>query len=348
MNRYTYGNLLPELARIAGVSGMNVSDARVMSYANLATQELMNEWDWPQLICRMHFKTSTGRINVPSEFDRIISLNVNGVPQAMQSPWFEFVGYGPGYPNTLGAPTTQFDQNQLGQLLEGVLDKEQVATFVDIPSDSSAYYPTVYCSANEKVNGVRTLIILQGYDQNGQWIRSIDVNNPGVYIDGIQLALNGDSAPFASTTTQAFSVVTAVMKPVTNGYVTLYVSGTQLNVFIASYAPYDQCPYYRRYQIPNLTNGTTYCILARLRKRYAPIVAANDFLLIPNLAALSTMMQAVYYREASNFQLYEQYKAAAVDILKKEMTAYIGKAAQKPLITVNEGLGVRNSGLYVI
>ena len=348
MNRYTYGDLKPELARIAGVSGMDVSDSRVMSYANLATQELMNEWDWPQLIVRMQFKTTSCKINVPSEFDRILSLMINGVPQPMQSPWFEFVGYGPGWPNILGAPATTSLDGQLLRELEGVLDREQVATFEDIPSDGTLYNPVVYCDANEMVNGVRPLMIIQGYDSNGQWVRSTDVTTPGQMIDGIQVALNGDTAPYAANVSQTFSVITAILKPVTRGYVYLYVTNGTNNVFLCSYAPYDTRPFYRRYFIPNLTKGTTYCIICRLRKRYTPIYTVNDFLLIPNLAALSTMIQAVYYREATNFQLYEQYKAAAVDILKKEMTAYIGKQAQKPLITVNEGMGVRRDGNYIL
>lgn len=343
MIRATYADLRPEIARIAGVSGMDVSDARVLAYTNLATQELINEGDWPQLIVRMRFKTSNCKINVPSEFDRIISLSVNGVPMPLQSPWFEFVGYGPGY--LQATPSTQLDSGQL-ERLEGVLDKEQVATFQDIPSDGSFYYPTIYATAPESVAGVRPVMTIQGYDENGQWIRSVVAN--GEWIDGIQLAINGDSVPYGATSTQAFSVITAILKPVTNGWVNLYVSGTQQNVFIGSYAPYDTRPYYRRYSIPNLTNGTTYCILARLRKRYAPIVSENDFLLIPNLPALSTMVQAVYYREAGNVQNYATYKQMAVDLLSKEMTAYIGKQRQKPLITVSEGLGVRVGGLYVL
>ena len=345
MRRVTYGNLQSELARIAGASGMNVSDPRVMSYANLATEELVAEWDWPQLCVWMKFKTTSNHINVPSEFDRILSIMVNGVPMPLQSPYFEFVGYGPQWPTVLGSPTNYLDAGLL-ERLEGVLDREQVATFQDIPSDGSAYLPTVYASVNEMVNGVRPLMVLQGYDQNGQWIRS--QNSAGVWIDGIELAINGDTAPYAVSSSQPFSVVTAVQKPITNGYLSLYVSGTQPNYFLGTYAPYDQNPFYRRYDIPNLTNGQSYNVVCRLRKRFAPIQSIYVFLLIPNLPALSSMVQAVYYREAGNPTQYATYKAIAVDILKKEMTAYIGKQRQKPLVTMNEGAGVRRGGLQIL
>ena len=342
MIRATYADLKSELARVAGATGMSISDPRVLNYTNLATLELMNEWDWPQLVVRMHFKTSNCTINVPSEFDRILSLNINGVPQPLQSPWFEFVGYGPGYPSVLGSPITDLDTGLLGQL-EGVLDKEDAATFNDIPSDGTNYTPTIIAGDSSDAGSV---VILQGYDQTGQWVRSNDPVNG--WQDGVSLTLVGSGTAQASSS-QVFSAITAALKPVTNSYLSLYVSSTkQQNYFLCQYAPYDTRPYYRRYKIPNLTNGTTYCILARLRVRYRPIVNTGDFLLIPNLAALATMIQAVFYREAQNLQMYAAYKQIAVDILKKEMTAYIGKQRQKPLITCGEGFGVRQDGLLIV
>lgn len=342
MIRARYADLKPELARIAGATGMNVTDTRVLSYTNLATQELIDEWDWPQLVVRMQFKTTNCRINVPSEFDRILALCVNNVPMVMQSPWYEFVGYGPQFP---GTPPTAFDNNLLGEL-QGVLDMQERATFQDIPADGSLYYPTVYATMDERVQGIRPTIILQGYDNNGQWIRSL--NAAGTQIDGVELAINGDASPYGVTSPVPFSEITGAIKPITKGYLSVYMTGgTQPNFFVVTYAPYETQPFYRRYEIPGLASGTTYCMKARLRKRFVPIVNDNDMLMIPNLPALSTMVQAVYYRESGNLQNYASFKLIAVDILKKEMTSYIGKQRQKPLITMPEGSGVRPGGIYI-
>ena len=344
MIRATYGDLLPSLARIAGASGMNLSDPRVLYYTNLAIQELMDEEDWPSLVCRMRFKVTSCNINVPSEFDRILMLNINGVPQPMQSPWFEFVGEGPGYLNSAfptDVVTNQVDQGLLGRL-EGVLDREEAATFEDIPSDGTTYYPAIYAG---DISDSGVIVILQGYDTNGNWIRSNDPING--WQDGVSLTLNGLPNPYAIST-QAFSAITGIQKPVTNSYVSLYCSNGSSNVFLCQYAPYDTKPYYRRYKIPNLSKGQTYCIEARLRRRYAPIVKNNDYLLITNLPALTTMVQAVFYREAENLQSYAAYKQLAIEIMKKEMTSYIGKQRQKPLITMNEGMGVRRDGILIL
>lgn len=345
MRRLIYSDLKGQLARVAGASGMNVGDARVLVFANMATEELVNEEDWPQLCVWMKFKTTGCHINIPSEFDRLLGLMVNGVPLPLQSPYFEFVGYGPQWPNIAGSTTSWIDQGVLGAM-QGVLDREQVATFQDIPSDGTAYYPTIYCNANELVNGIRPVMTLLGYDNNGRWIRS--QNTSGQWIDGVQFALNGDTAPYGVTLTQAFSVITGAIKPVTNGYVSIYVSGKQLNFFLASYAPYDTNPFFRRYDIPNLSSGQQYSIACRLRKKFLPIVNDWDYLLIPNLAAMATMIQAIYQREALNFEGYNNFKMAAVDILKKEMKQFVGAARQKPLLTSMEGFGVRRDGVYIL
>ena len=89
-------------------------------------------------------------------------------------------------------------------------------------------------------------------------------------------------------------------------------------------------------------------MIARCRRRYTPIVNVNDWLLINNLPALTTMLQAVYYREAKDVQNYAAYKAAAIDLLRKELTAYVGQQRTKPAITFGEGTGVRRDGMYII
>lgn len=348
MIRLTVADALPALARVAGATGMNPSNPQVLSYLNLAVQELMDEGDWPSLIARMKFKITGGRMIIPSEFDRVLYLNVNGTPVQMHSPYFEYVGEGPDLiTSSNGAPPIDQTSIDLLQYLVGALDKEVVATFEDIPSDGTIYYPVVYGTVDERVNGVRPNILLQGYDQNGVWVRSRD--NTGAWIDGINIPINGDTAPYAFQSPQAFSVITGAQKPVTNGYVSVYASnGTMPQTFLVTYAPYDTRPYYRHYFLPGLSTSQTYCINARLRRRYTAAVSNNDFLLITNIPALTAMMQAIYYREAKDPQSYAIYKQMAVDILKREAKSYIGQQRQKPLITMGEGMGVRRDGMLIL
>jgi hypothetical protein len=349
MIRARFSDFQPQLARVAGTTGMSTSDSRVMDYVNLAIFELMNEGDWPSLIARLQFKVSQDRIVLPAEFDRILYLTVNHAPIPMQSPWFEFIGEGPDMVNSLygSEPTTSNDA--LLRRFIGVLDREQIYTFEDIPQDGNLYYPVIYGTANELVDGQRPLMVLQGYDNNGQWIRTQNAQQQ--WIDGQELLINGDTPPFAFQGQIPMSQVTGITKPVTNGNVLLYVNcpATGANIYIGNYTPYDTTPYYRSYKIPGLgCNGRTFHVNCRARRRYVPIQTVNDWLLITNLPALMAMLQAVYYREAKDAQNYMAYKAMATDILRKEMTAYLGQQRTKPAITFGEGTGVRPASMYIL
>jgi hypothetical protein len=320
-----------------------------MNYANLATQELMNVFDWPSLIVAVQFKITKGKLIVPSEFDRFVSLAINGYPIQMQSPWFEYVGEGPDLmTSNWGVPpisdTTSVD---LFQFLLGALDRDVLATFEDIPNDGTTYVPVIYGTQDERVNGVEPTITIQGYDDNNMWVRSGGQ-------DGITLPINGDTGPFRSEASQNFSRITAILKPATNGYVSLYAyNGTDPETFLCTYAPYDTRPFYRHYWIPGLQSASavpqqTYWVKARARKRYVPIMSVNDLLIISNVPALQSMMQAIYYRESKDLQNYAAYKGVAVALMQDEAKSYIGKQRQKPVLTFSEGTGVRMDGMYIL
>lgn len=352
MIRARYSDFQAQLARISGTTGMSPNDPRVMDYTNLAIFELMNELDAASLIARLQFKLTQSRIVLPAEFDRMLYCTVNHTPQPMQSPWFEFVGDGPDLADSVyGVGAQDTTGSTLLKRFIGVLDREQIYTFEDIPVSGGPWYPVIYGTVNELTPGnpARPIFTLQGYDNNGQWIRT--QNAAGQWIDGMELPINGDAPPFATQGVIPMSQVTGIMKPVTNGNVLLYVTNpaTGTNVYIGNYTPYDRTPFYRSYKIPGLDNNTPqpYCIIARCRRRYYPIVNPNDWLLICNLPALATMLQAVYYREAKDFQNYKLYKTEAIDILKKELTAYLGQQRTKPAITFGEGTGVRLDGMYI-
>jgi len=266
------------------------------------------------------------------------------VPQQMQSPWYEFIGYGL---ELLGATSTPNSFNW--PRFEGVLDKDEVATFEEIPKCNGPWYPRIYGQTDERVNGVRPTIILQGYDQNNNRVTSSD--GAGGFIDGVAVAINGDTAPFWVDCPQAFSYITAIIKPVTKKNVLLYVTNGSDLVYIGQYAFGDTTPAYRQYSIPalNLNDGCNdVCVLARCRRRYVPITTDNDFLLISNLPALLSMVQATYYREAGDADSFAKYKLVAIDALRKEAKAYIGIQQQKPIMTISEGAGMRADGIYIL
>ncbi len=347
MLRRNYGSIKADLARVCGSTGMNVADPRLMSYTNRAIEELISEGDWPTIIDRLKFSITNCTFVLPSDYDRMLYCTVNDIPQQMQSPWYEFVGYGLELLNTVSTPN---ENSFLDSRLSGVLDKDAVATFRDIPSDGVTRYPRVYGRVDERVAGVRPNIIIQGYDVDGNWITSDD--GAGGRRDGVAVEINGDTAPYWIQSTQSFSYVTAISKPITKGNVLLYAATNDgaTQDYVGQYAPYDETPFYRQYSIPSLRTNSTQprCVLARCRRRFVKITRDADWLLISNLPALENMLQAVYYGQSGDPDNYVKYKLLAIDLLKKESKAYIGLQMQKPLFTVSEAPNVRADGIYIL
>lgn len=363
MIRRQYKDVAPELARVAGAAGQSMSSDQIKNYVNLATEELMNEYDFPSVIDRLRFKVTTGKIVLPSDYERIMLMTLDRAPMQMQSPWYEFVACGLDLAQEFNQNPNNVSDFKWWHENMGVLDRDDCATFTDIPEKALQPKLRVYGTVNELVCGERPNIRIFGYDANGQWIRSATGNSfvcatgnaatgngvePDNYLDGIDVPINGDTDPFFIDVDQTISEVTAISKPITRGKVHVYaIPIIGAGICVGTYAPRDTLPVYRRYFMPGLNRGQTYHVVARCRRRYVPIVEDTDFLILTNLPALKAMIMAVYYMEATQADNYAKYKAIAVDLLKKEAKAYIGLQRQKPLITVAEG-PLRRDGTYIL
>jgi hypothetical protein len=343
MIRRTYGDCKAELARVAGASGMGVADSRLKTLFNLATEELMNEGDWPSLTDRLMFWAYDQIIVLPADYERILVCTVNTVPQQMHSSWFEYVGFGPSTLFGSDLLNSSFDPDTQ---MAGILDHSERCTFASIPGDQ-VYYAQVVGSVDERTAGVRPRAIIRGYDTAGNWVRSL--SSGGSYIDGIELEINGDTMPLESTSSQDFSVVTGFIKPATKGYV--YLNAVNLGLTatesIGTYAPKETNPSYRSYKLAGPTSTDPVQVRALVRRRYVPVDSDNDFVLITNLPALESMMMAINSREAKQWDNFTALKGNAIDLLKKEASTYRGPVRKKPLITFTEGTGVRSDAMYV-
>jgi hypothetical protein len=167
---------------------------------------------------------------------------------------------------------------------------------------------------------------------------------------------------FETYGTALFESVTSVVKPVTKGYIELWATnGTPADdTLLATYGPDETFPSYHEYFLPTLKEclvGVSACwssccgdseqendqqnlrVLVRGRKRFIPVLADNDTLIISNLPALMAMMQAVVKREQADPQGYAIYKAQAIDIMNKEAKSYRGNIKTPP-ITVASGSAI--------
>ncbi len=351
MIRATYGNLKAELARVAGTSGMSVTDPRLLVLTNMAVQELMNEGAWPGVVDRWKIRAVNGKIVLPPELDMLLEFTVDGIPQTIMSPWAEFVNYGPAMAEDILPRNGSLVRTWWGMQGGNLYDRGELPVYTPIPvSDGSCGCPDTpvgpwvirqYATVDETADIFSTV---QG-TFNGQIVRTQISDGSGgtEWINGERIPISNGSSFFEST--QQFDVISAYTKPETNGYVRITAWNGTDEIELSNYAPWETTPSYHHYFSPRLNllrNDSDPClrvVLARARRRFVPVEEDTDVMLISNVLALKCMLIAQWKREAGNLDEYAAQKLTAVDIMRKESVAYTGKV-KIPALTFQRGFAI--------
>jgi hypothetical protein len=348
MIQLTYGEAKQAIANVCGVSGMSVTDPRVMYRTNAALQELADKGEWPNVVDRWHIVATDGNIVLPTFLDRLMQINVKGCPQTIASPWWQFVAYGPGTPDD--NPLPEFSKYWVDERMISDLGEYPVQT--NLPETGGPWWLRIYTTVEEAPiitdgTSVPLTCTIQGLDGNGQIIRT---HPNGSWINGEQVALSGlegfvtdnagniiqdnDGNPLQSfsQTVNQFSAITAFTKPATYGSVRLTSWDGTTETTLANYLFSDTTPSYHHYfsrwlqQIILEDGSTNKIVRARCRKRFVPVAEDTDVLMISNLNALKEMVIAQWKRDSDNIQSYMAHAQTAVQIMKDEALAYRGQS----------------------
>jgi len=297
---------------------------KVVAFINEAQQRLLQRpekfWGtYARYRCNVYDKCLTW----PRHFATLELAAVNNTPVVVRNLWFEFLESGWGIRDC--------DSCDLQ-----MLDKGNAAAFEDICGSNKKI--KVYCDVTETAG---SRILLQGYDQSGNWIRTMDAGN---WVDGEYVLLN---AVTPQMTVNVFSAFTGAIKPLTNGTVRLYEYDTTLATQrpIAIYEWDEEVPNYRRSFIPGLTfNATTgYATVEVIAKLdHIPVRNDNDYLIIGNIPALKEMCLAIKHYEENAVQLGQLAEGRAVQLMKNEARHYEGAGKVVPLRMEGSTWGVGN------
>lgn len=341
MIQLTYGQAKAEIARVCGVSGMAVTDPRVLVRTNAAIQELANEGEFPSVVDRWHIVANDGHLVLPSFLDRLMQINIKGVPQVISSPWYQFCAYGPGTPSD--NPQGEFNRWWVDERM--IVDWGEFPTQVRLPETGGPWNLRVYTAVNEDIltDGTSTPpeCVLQGTDGEGQVIRMS--NGTSDYTNGEAVSMDF-AQPFTQTT-QQFSTLATFTKPVTRGPIKLTAWDGTTETVLSNYLFSDTTPSYHHYFSDWLRTLTHYdttpakVVRARCRKRFVPVAGDTDVLIISNLPALKEMVIAQWKRDADSLQSYMAHKQTAISLMNKEAEAYRGKS-KIPGLTFQRGFAI--------
>lgn len=318
-DRFTLGDIRNDIAEMLAVCR---TDDRVATYVNEAQSRLMIRGKWVGAYNRFRVCLNNGCITWPREIETIEAFSACDWPAPVRNEWYEFNEHGWGL---------QSDDSCPGSML---IDRGEACAYDDITISATDRKIKVYSDIQEATS----YITLQGYDQNGQWIRTFV---SGAWIDGENVNL-ASAYPNGVLTTNFFRALVAVLKPVTLGNIRLYEYNTSLAAnakSLAVYEPDETRPIYRRSLVPGLSDSTccvssdsadcdsarSVVVMAKLR--HIPVSDDNDWLMLRSPAAIRLGVMAILKEKKDLLPEAETYWGKAIAELERGLQSYQGDGA---------------------
>lgn len=323
-------------SRIPNVLNLAPTSPAFLAFLNQAQERLLHAGKYWGTYGEYRVCVTEGCITWPRQFAAIEAVALCGQPIVARNQWFQYLNSGAGLrePSTCtSSDSTPWHPCSCGQ---GLFDRGTACTFADIRGINKKI--RVYADVAEAAGAK---ILLQGYDQNSQWIRS-EVS--GEWIDGEYVTLS--TTP--QLTTKFFSSLVSVQKPITNGPIRLYEYNTDTTTqrAIAYYEPDETRPSYRRSFISGLQvpccgssdcETTTVNVMAKLA--FIPARVDTDWLIIGNLNALQYMCQSLFKLEANVFDEAQAWEAKAIQEMDRELRHMVGSGIVQPLKMTPRNIG---------
>lgn len=331
--RFTYGDL--QASRIPALMGVGPTDTRLLAWTNEAIQRLLISGKWWGTVARFNICATSGCITLPKQIATIEAVNLNGAPTPVRDFWYEFIANGLGTRQSQapsGAATGTGCNCWPGCCgMNEAIYRGQYPVFTDISGTTSK--ANFICDLAADV-GNQVLVL--GYDQNGNWIRTLQ---NGVYADGEVLTLAQTPGVISQN---FFQIITGIQfVSAMNGQSWLYGYDTSKSpavLTLLGHYQYDETkPSYARYYFPSIlssqSSSSSGCTQTKVeivgKLDFVPVKNATDYLLIGNLPALKEMMSAIKKAEneatsvAAN-QIIASGMATAMAILDQELDHQLG------------------------
>jgi len=230
------------------------------------------------------FNITDGCFAWPRGVVDIRQAKVCGTPMVLRNEWYSYV-------QPVGQP---HESRVTGTFLVMQSDgSTPVSRNIGVTGNTIRIYPGDSSDVGKR-------ILIQGYDFNGNWVRTNDTVT-GVWVDGEYVTL---AEPFADTVTKwNKGGITGVQRDSTNQPTTLFEldATTTDEIEMASYQPDDEVPSFRRSKIINyrwVREAVAGCrcdfqMDCIVKLSHIPVRQDTDYFVIRNLAALKDAAMSV-------------------------------------------------------
>lgn len=261
-------------------------DSSVLECVNWIQQRCLNSGNWRGDKSQIVFNTPEDYVTLPRRFESLLGVRFDKQPRLVYSQYHTFMEGGPG---ELGEDC--FTMSALVDLGPGF------ASFLNISAEATLRVKI------ENVADAAKTIWLKGEDADGRVI----YNSSGV--EGISVTTANPSV----TTTQTFTKLVGLQKPITVGYVTLWQVISGVETKIGTYEPGETVADYRRYQLGQ-TSGPD-AITGLAKRKYIPAIAETDLIYPDNIAALEFAAMSWNFFRESDMDRSNQFWTSALNEL---------------------------------
>ena len=279
------------------ISPNGPDDASVPLRINEACERFFVSGRWKGMLVELDLDATQGYVTLPRRCEAVLGITVDKAPRTPFSRWYSFVPGGPGQVTSSGHGG-----------LELVLDAgDNHPVFRDPPYESFRLRVKVPSTSDRDTGNY---VVLKGNDADGNPVYSADGS------EGLLLNLTTES----NTSTQYFSSLTGVLKPLTNGYLTLWAVNSQnQETQIGEYEPGETNICYRRYRILRADDGQTPTVRVLCKRRFVPVTSENDDIIPDNMGALKLGLISLKYEDTNDLERATEYFQRALSLLNAEL-----------------------------
>ncbi len=330
--------------RIPQALGLCPSDPRILQYLNETQERLVPKGLWIGTYGRFRICASDGCISLPPQIANIERMAICGQPMPTHDLFYEFLDNGFGTRNAVCQGSGTGGSCCGGGCGLGEADlRGWFPTFADIRGTSKKL--RLICDVADDVG---KKVLLLGYDQNGNWIRT---NPAGIWQDGETVVLA--QAPGVTSTHFFDGGVTGVQfLDDREGQVWMYELAVDTTLrMIGSYQYFETNPSYPRYLFPSILTQTqqdgscgltTIEVIAKLE--ILPLVKDTDTLLITSRPALKEMCVGIKKADdeadsSKSNDIIMKAEAVAMRYLDDQIDFYLGTGREVGLNIKGPNIG---------
>ena len=279
------------------ISPNGPDDAAVPARINEVCERFFVSGRWKGMIVEVALDATQVYVTLPRRCEAILGVTVQKTPRTPFSRWYSFVPGGPGEISS---------GNYSGPDI--VLDAgDNHPVFRDPPYEAFRLRVKVLSTSDRDTGNY---VVLKGTDTDGNTVCSADGS------EGLLLNLTAAE----NTTSQYFSTITGVLKPLTNGYLTLWaVNAAGQETQIGEYEPGETDIGYRRYSIMRADNSETPTVRALCKRRFIPVLSENDDIIPGNMGALKLGLISLKYEDTNDLERATEYFQRALSLLNAEL-----------------------------